>query len=62
MLTARGEEIDKVLEHVWGPEWFGDPHVSTFMSGRCAASFGDDAASPRLVRTSGGAGRATVTQ
>lgn len=52
----------QILEHVWGPDWFGDPHVVDVHVGALRRKLGDDAAAPRFVRTVRGVGYAMVTR
>jgi DNA-binding response OmpR family regulator len=47
---------DRLLERVWGGEWFGDDHVVDVHIGNLRAKLGDDPRAPRYVRTIRGVG------
>jgi DNA-binding response OmpR family regulator len=46
----------QLLQHVWGPTWFGDDHVVDVHIANLRRKLGDDPASPRYVRTVRGVG------
>jgi DNA-binding response OmpR family regulator len=46
----------QLVEHVWGQDWFGDDHIVDVHIVRLRRKLGDDAASPRYVRTVRGVG------
>jgi DNA-binding response OmpR family regulator len=46
----------QLLEHVWGPDWFGDDHVVDVHLANLRRKLGDDAAAPRYIRTVRGVG------
>ena len=46
----------KLLERVWGPDWFGDDHVVDVHISNLRKKIGDDPNSPRYVRTVRGVG------
>jgi DNA-binding response OmpR family regulator len=46
----------KLLERVWGPDWFGDDHVVDVHVSNLRKKIGDDPSSPRYVRTVRGVG------
>jgi DNA-binding response OmpR family regulator len=46
----------QLLERVWGPTWFGDDHVVDVHVSKLRQKLGDDARSPRHVRTVRGIG------
>jgi DNA-binding response OmpR family regulator len=46
----------QLLDRVWGPNWFGDEHVVDVHVSKLRQKLGDDARSPRLVRTVRGVG------
>jgi len=45
-----------LIGHVWGPDWFGDDHLVDVHVGNLRQKLGDDASSPRYVRTVRGIG------
>ena len=47
---------DQLLERVWGPTWFGDDHVVDVHLSKLRQKLGDDAQSPRYIRTVRGIG------
>ena len=47
---------ERLLERVWGREWFGDDHVVDVHIGNLRAKLGDDPRAPRYVRTIRGVG------
>jgi DNA-binding response OmpR family regulator len=47
---------DQLLERVWGPTWFGDDHVVDVHLSKLRQKLGDDAQSPRYIRTVRGVG------
>ena len=47
---------ERLLERVWGGEWFGDDHVVDVHIGNLRAKLGDDPRAPRYVRTIRGVG------
>jgi DNA-binding response OmpR family regulator len=47
---------DQLLERVWGPTWFGDDHVVDVHLSKLRQKLGDDAHSPRYIRTVRGIG------
>jgi DNA-binding response OmpR family regulator len=46
----------KLLERVWGPDWFGDDHVVDVHVSNLRKKIGDDPTTPRYVRTVRGVG------
>lgn len=46
----------RLLEAVWGDDWFGDDHVTEVHVGNLRRKLGDDPAEPRYVRTVRGVG------
>jgi len=46
----------KLLERVWGPDWFGDDHVVDVHVSNLRKKIGDDPNAPRYVRTVRGVG------
>ena len=46
----------QLLEHVWGPSWFGDDHVVDVHIANLRRKLGDDPNAPRYVRTVRGVG------
>jgi len=46
----------RLLERVWGGEWFGDDHVIDVHIANLRRKLGDDPAAPRYVRTMRGVG------
>ncbi len=46
----------RLLERVWGPDWFGDDHVVDVHLANLRRKLGDDAATPRYIRTVRGVG------
>jgi DNA-binding response OmpR family regulator len=46
----------QLVERVWGEDWFGDEHIVDVHIVRLRRKLGDDAASPRYVRTVRGVG------
>ena len=46
----------QLLERVWGPNWFGDDHVVDVHVSKLRQKLGDDARSPRYIRTVRGVG------
>jgi DNA-binding response OmpR family regulator len=46
----------KLLERVWGPDWFGDDHVVDVHISNLRKKIGDDPGSPQYVRTVRGVG------
>jgi DNA-binding response OmpR family regulator len=47
---------ERLLERVWGGEWFGDDHVVDVHIGNLRAKLGDDPRAPRYLRTIRGVG------
>jgi DNA-binding response OmpR family regulator len=47
---------DQLLDHVWGPNWFGDDHVVDVHVSKLRQKLGDDPRSPRYVKTVRGVG------
>jgi DNA-binding response OmpR family regulator len=47
---------ERLLERVWGGEWFGDDHVVDVHVANLRAKLGDDPRAPRYVRTVRGVG------
>ena len=47
---------ERLLERVWGGEWFGDDHVVDVHIANLRSKLGDDPRSPRFVRTIRGVG------
>ena len=46
----------QLLDHVWGPDWFGDDHVVDVHVSNLRKKLGDDPADPQYVRTVRGFG------
>jgi DNA-binding response OmpR family regulator len=46
----------QLLEHVWGPSWFGDEHVVDVHIANLRRKLGDDPNKPRFIRTVRGVG------
>ena len=46
----------RLMERVWGGEWYGDDHVVDVHIGNLRRKLGDDAATPRFIRTVRGVG------
>jgi DNA-binding response OmpR family regulator len=46
----------QLLQHVWGPSWFGDEHVIDVHIANLRRKLGDDPSSPLYVRTVRGVG------
>jgi len=58
-LTARPRVVftrPKLLELVWGPDWFGDDHVVDVHISSLRRKIGDDPQAPRFIRTVRGVG------
>ena len=58
-LTARPRLVfsrSKLLELVWGPNWFGDDHVVDVHISSLRRKIGDDPQAPRFIRTVRGVG------
>lgn len=58
-LTARPRVVftrSKLLELVWGPDWFGDDHVVDVHVSSLRRKIGDDPQAPRFIRTVRGVG------
>src|SRR2546430_2612858 len=47
---------EKLLEKVWGPDWFGDDHVVDVHVSNLRKKIGDDPSSPHYIRTVRGVG------
>jgi DNA-binding response OmpR family regulator len=47
---------ERLLERVWGREWFGDDHVIDVHIGNLRGKLGDDPRAPRYLRTIRGVG------
>jgi DNA-binding response OmpR family regulator len=47
---------DRLLERVWGPDWFGDDHVVDVHVANVRRKLGDDPTAPRYIRTVRGVG------
>jgi DNA-binding response OmpR family regulator len=47
---------ERLLERVWGGDWFGDDHVVDVHIGNLRAKLGDDPKAPRYIRTVRGVG------
>ncbi len=47
---------DRLLERVWGGDWYGDPHVVDVHVAHLRRKLGDDAQQPRYIRTVRGIG------
>jgi DNA-binding response OmpR family regulator len=59
ILAARPRAVvtrRQLIEDVWGTTWIGDDHVIDVHIGHLRSKLGDDAASPRFVRTVRGVG------
>ncbi len=46
----------QLIEHVWGPDWFGDEHLVDIHIAHIRAKLGDDAVTPRFILTLRGVG------
>lgn len=46
----------RLLDRVWGPEWYGDDHLVDVHVANLRRKLGDDPRSPRYVRTVRGVG------
>jgi DNA-binding response OmpR family regulator len=58
-LTTRPRVVftrSKLLELVWGPDWFGDDHVVDVHISTLRRKIGDDPQAPRYIRTIRGVG------
>ncbi len=58
-LSARPNMVftrSKLLESIWGPDWFGDDHVVDVHISILRRKIGDDPRSPRYIRTVRGVG------
>ena len=51
---------EQLVEAVWGPGWFGDPHVVDVHIGHLRRKLGDDPDTPRYIRTVRGVGYGAV--
>ena len=51
---------EQLVEAVWGPGWFGDPHVVDVHIGHLRRKLGDDPGEPRYIRTVRGVGYGAV--
>ena len=51
----------QLIDAVWGPGWYGDEHVVDVHIGHVRDKLGDDAASPRYIRTVRGVGYGMVS-
>lgn len=47
---------EQIIEHVWGPGWFGDDHVVDVHIANLRAKLMDDPSDPRYIRTIRGVG------
>jgi DNA-binding response OmpR family regulator len=47
---------ERLLERLWGPDWFGDDHVVDVHVANVRRKLGDDPAAPRYIRTVRGVG------
>jgi DNA-binding response OmpR family regulator len=47
---------EKLLEKVWGPDWFGDDHVVDVHVSNLRKKIGDDPSAPHYIRTVRGVG------
>ncbi|NYI40339.1 response regulator transcription factor [Demequina lutea] len=47
---------DQLTEQVWGPAWFGDPHLVDVHLGHVRRKLGDDSSTPMYVQTVRGYG------
>ena len=47
---------EKLLEKVWGRDWFGDDHVVDVHVSNLRKKLGDDPSSPHYIRTVRGVG------
>ncbi|WP_286968266.1 MULTISPECIES: response regulator transcription factor [Arsenicicoccus] len=59
VLTERPGHVlsrDQIFEQVWGGQWFGDRHVVDVHVANLRRKLGDDAQSPRYIRTVRGFG------
>jgi DNA-binding response OmpR family regulator len=58
-LTARPGVVftrQKLLDLVWGPDWFGDDHVVDVHVSSLRRKIGDDRPSPRFIQSVRGVG------
>lgn len=58
-LSERPRQVvtrEQLLERVWGGQWFGDPHLVDVHVANLRRKLGDDAQSPRYIRTLRGVG------
>lgn len=46
----------QILEHIWGPSWFGDEHVVDVHVANLRRKLGDDPSDPRYITTLRGVG------
>jgi len=51
----------QLIDAVWGPGWYGDEHVVDVHIGHVRDKLGDEAASPRYIRTVRGVGYGMVS-
>jgi DNA-binding response OmpR family regulator len=58
-LSARPHMVlsrSQLLEHAWGPSWFGDEHVVDVHIANLRRKLGDDPSEPRYIKTVRGVG------
>ncbi len=51
----------QLIDHVWGEAWYGDEHIVDVHVGQLRKKLGDDAGTPRFIRTVRGIGYGMVT-
>lgn len=51
----------QLIDHVWGEAWYGDEHIVDVHVGHLRKKLGDDAGTPRFIRTVRGIGYGMVT-
>ena len=51
----------QLIDHVWGEAWYGDEHIVDVHVGHLRRKLGDDAGTPRFIRTVRGIGYGMVT-
>ena len=51
----------QLIDHVWGEAWYGDGHIVDVHVGHLRRKLGDDAGTPRFIRTVRGIGYGMVT-
>lgn len=51
----------QLIDHVWGDSWYGDEHIVDVHVGHLRKKLGDDAGTPRYIRTVRGIGYGMAT-